>query len=252
MKVKVLGSGTSTGVPLIGCDCKVCISQNPKNKRLRPSILIEEKGVNCLIDTTPDLRTQALNFNVKKIDCVFYTHTHADHLHGIDDLRIFNYIQKGSIPVFASENDIKTITTKFDYIFKKEKLLSSKPDLIPNIIDKKLEFKGLTFLSIPIYHGYDLINGYRLKTLAYLTDISKIPESSLELLEGLDALMIDALRYQKHPTHLSVEEAINISGILKPSKTYLIHMSHKIDYEEIKKALPPNIIPSYDGLEFEI
>lgn len=251
MKIIVLGSGTSTGVPVIGCNCNICTSQNPKNKRLRPSILIMEKGVNCLIDTTPDLRTQALKFSIKRIDCVLYTHVHADHLFGIDDLRMFNYIQKSPIPIYASEDHLKSIMTKFDYIFK-EKLLSSKPDLIPNVINKKIDFNGLSILPIPVYHGNQIINGYRINDFAYLTDISKIPDSSFDLLKDLKVLMIDTLRYKQHPTHLTVEEAVVISNALKPSKTYLTHMGHNIEYEEIKANLPVNIIPSYDGLEFEI
>jgi len=251
MKIIVLGSGTSTGVPVIGCNCSVCTSLNPKNNRLRPSVIIQGSGINCLIDTPPDLRTQALKFNIKRIDCVLYTHIHADHLFGIDDLRMFNYIQKSPIPIYASEDHLKSIIAKFDYIFK-EKLLSSKPNLIPNIINKKIEFNGLSILPVPVYHGNQLINGYRINDFAYLTDTSKIPESSLNLLKDLKVLMIDALRYKKHPTHLTVEEAINISNALKPSKTYLTHMGHNIKYEEIKANLPSNIAPSYDGLEIDI
>jgi phosphoribosyl 1,2-cyclic phosphate phosphodiesterase len=252
MKILVLGSGTSTGVPLIGCNCEVCTSENPKNKRLRPSILITENDVNCLIDTTPDLRAQALKFNILKIDLVLYTHTHADHLFGIDDLRMFNYIKKGAIPIYASEKDIETITTRFDYIFKK-KTQSSKPDLIPNIIiDNKINFKNIDIQSVPVFHGSQLINGYRIKDLAYLTDVSKIPEESFKLLQGIKVLMIDALRYDEHPTHLTVAKAIEISNILKPKFTYLMHMGHKIEYEKLSASLPPNIFPSFDGLTFEI
>ena len=252
MKILVLGSGTSTGVPLIGCNCEVCTSNNPKNKRLRPSIFIQEDGVNCLIDTTPDLRAQALKYNILKIDLVLYTHTHADHLFGIDDLRMFNYIKKGPIPIYASEKDINTITTRFDYIFKK-KTQSSKPDLIPNIIiNNKINFDNIKIQAIPVFHGNQIINGYRIKDMAYLTDVSKIPDESLELLRGVKVLMIDALRYTEHPTHLTVGDAIKISNMLKSETTYLMHMGHKIEYEKLSADLPPNIVPSFDGLEFEI
>lgn len=252
MKVLVLGCGTSTGVPLIGCNCKICTSTNPKNKRLRPGVLVSENNLDILIDTPPDLRTQALGLNVKNIDIVLYTHTHADHLYGIDDLRMFNYIKKAPIPIYASETAIDFIKNKFDYIFK-EKTLSSKPNLIPNILSGGVTINELSITAIPVYHGNELINGYRINDFAYITDVSKIPETSFKLLNDLKVLMIDALRYKPHPTHLSIDEAIAVSKRINPFKTYFTHMGHNIDYEEIEKLNSnDNFIPTYDGLTFEI
>lgn len=260
MKILVLGCGTSTGVPLIGCNCKVCSSTNPKNKRLRPSILVSENNFDILIDTSPDLRTQALKFNIKNIDAVLYTHTHADHIFGIDDLRMFNYLKNKDnkfkpiyIPIYASETAINFIKDKFDYIFK-EKSQSSKPYLIPNIITDSIEIKhGLKITPIPAYHGKNLIYGYRINDFAYITDVSGIPERSFELLKGLNTLMIDALKYDPHPTHLSVEEAISVSDRISPAKTYFTHMGHNIDYEELHGLYTPdNFTPAFDGLSFEL
>ena len=258
MKILVLGCGTSTGVPLIGCTCGVCTSANEKNKRLRPSVLVSENNFDILIDTAPDLRTQALKFKVKNIDAVLYTHTHADHIFGIDDLRMFNYLKSGGdkfIPIYASETSVNFIKDKFDYIFK-EKSESSKPYLVPNVIKEPLEIKpGLKITPIPVFHGKNLIYGYRINDFAYITDVSSIPEQSAGLLNGLKVLMIDALRYKPHPTHLSLEEAVLISEKINPSKTYFTHMGHNVDYEEISDIClcrSKDLIPSYDGLSFEL
>jgi phosphoribosyl 1,2-cyclic phosphate phosphodiesterase len=258
MKILVLGCGTSTGVPLIGCTCRVCASANPKNKRLRPSILVSENNFDILIDTAPDLRTQALKFNVNNIDAVLYTHTHADHIFGIDDLRMFNYLKKGGdkfIPIYASETAISSIKEKFDYIFK-EKSESSKPYLVANTIKEPVEIKpGLKITPVPVFHGKNLIYGYRINDFAYITDVSSIPEQSAGLLKGLKGLMIDALRYKPHPTHLSIEEAVLISEKINPAKTYFTHMGHNIDYEEITGIClcgSNKLIPAYDGLSFEL
>lgn len=251
MKVLVLGSGTSTGVPLIGCNCNVCKSPNPKNKRMRPSILVSVNGLDILIDTPPDLRTQSLLYNITNIDIVLYTHTHADHLFGIDDLRMFNYLKNGPIPIYGSDRAIEFIKDKFDYIFKK-KTLSSKPNLIPNIISRPVEIGGVKITPVPVFHGDELINAYRINDFAYITDVSKIPESSFGLLKNLKVLMLDALRHRKHATHLSVEEALKISKKLAPGVTYFTHMGHDMDYNEVKKlSVTDNVIPAWDGLTFE-
>lgn len=252
MKVLVLGCGTSTGVPLINCNCDICVSTDPKNKRLRPSVLISENNTDILIDTPPDLRTQSLRFGVKNIDMVLYTHTHADHLFGIDDLRMFNFVKQAPIPIYASEKAINFIKNKFDYIFV-EKTLSSKPDITPNILEGHIKINGLDITAVPVYHGDNLINGYRINDFAYITDVSEIPEASFDLLRNLKVLMIDALRHKPHKTHLSVKEAIAVSKKIKPARTYFTHMGHQVDYKEIIK-LPAeyNIIPAYDGLSFDV
>ena len=258
MKILVLGCGTSTGVPLIGCNCKVCTSNNRKNKRLRPSILVSENNFDILIDTAPDLRTQALKFNIKNIDAVLYTHTHADHIFGIDDLRMFNYLKKQGnkfIPVYASETAANFIKDKFDYIFK-EKTESSKPYLTLNIIKESFEIRpGLRIAPIPVYHGKNSINGYRINDFAYITDVSSVPETSFDLLKGVSVLMIDALRFDSHKTHFSIAEAITVAERIQPLRTYFTHMGHNIDYDEIAEICSckaKSLIPSYDGLSFEL
>ncbi len=259
MKILVLGCGTSTGVPLIGCKCSVCTSSNLKNKRLRPSILISVNNFDILIDTSPDLRTQALKFNLKNIDAVLYTHTHADHIFGIDDLRMFNYIKKKDnkfIPVYGSEQSIEFIKNKFDYIFK-EKTESSKPYLIANTIKNSFEIQPqVTITPVPVFHGKNLIYGYRINDFAYITDVSSIPEPSFDLLKGVNALMIDALRFDTHGTHLSIEQAVAASEKIKPARTYFTHMGHNVDYDEIAEICSCKskqaFIPSYDGLSFEL
>ncbi len=252
MKVTVLGSGTSTGVPVIGCNCRVCTSKNPKNKRLRASIIVENNEENILVDTSIDLRAQCLAYKIKRIDAVLYTHTHADHLYGVDELRIFNFIQHRKIPIYGSEETIESIKRTFPYLFTDVFYGGGKPYLIPNIIDGNLELSGIKITPVEIMHGDLPIFGYRFSNFAYVTDVSEIPDESMNLLRDLEVLMIGALRYEPHPTHFTIEEALKVIEELKPRNAYLTHLGHSVDHDELEKSLPKNVAPAYDGLEIII
>ncbi len=255
MRITVLGSGTSTGVPVIGCSCEVCRSENPKNKRTRSSIYIVEDETHILVDTTPDLRFQALRERITRIDAVIYTHTHADHLHGIDELRIFNFLKMGPIPIYSYREHLEEIKRRFSYIFDgKSAPGGGKPWLIPEEVKENEPFKigRLVFIPLTLYHGNMRVLGFRLKDFAYLTDCNRIPDESMEKLRGVRVLIIDALRYSPHPTHFSLSEAIEIINVISPEKAYLTHMSHDFDHEKLKNELPDNVEPSYDGMVIEL
>ncbi len=255
MKIKVLGCGTSTGVPMIGCQCPVCTSTDPRNRRMRSSIYITSKTTHVLVDTTPDLRFQALEFGITQVDAVIYTHTHADHLHGIDELRIFNFLKMGEIPIYSFDFHLNEITKRFSYIFSNRSAPGGgKPWLVPVPVQEKEDFVigDLTFTPITIFHGQMKVMGIRSGDFAYLTDCNRIPDESYELLKGIRILIIDALRFDEHPTHFSLEEALAEIEKLKPEKAYLTHMSHAFDYETLKEILPPTVEPLYDGMEITL
>jgi len=252
MKVIVLGCGTSSGVPMVGCNCPICASSDPKNSRTRASILIRADRLNILIDTTADLRQQVLRENISRIDAVMYTHTHADHLHGIDDLRSFNFLQRKKIPIYAFKKDLKHIAKNFGYIFDPTPWGGGKPSLELVEIDKKFEIKSVKIVPLPIYHGSLAITGFRTGKFAYLTDCSKIPSSTYPLLKGLDVLIVGALRHKKHSTHFSLAEVITQAKKIGAKKTYLTHMTHWFDYWGLKYSLPKGIEPAYDGLVIEV
>ncbi|HEX3878018.1 MAG TPA: MBL fold metallo-hydrolase [Bryobacteraceae bacterium] len=253
MKITVLGSGTSVGVPTIGCHCAVCTSSDPRDNRLRPSILVGYEGRNVLIDTTPDFRTQALRAKIERIDAVLFTHAHADHLMGLDDVRPFNFRQGGSIPIFAAPDTMEAIRRCFRYVFEDKAHVTNVPQLETHeVLGEAFELFGLTFTPIPILHGKAPIYGYRFGAAAYLTDHSEIPESSMTMLEGLDVLFLDALRYKPHPTHSTVERSIQTVERLAPKRAYFTHIGHDLGHERAESMLPPNIRLAYDGLEIEV
>ncbi|NIP29340.1 MAG: MBL fold metallo-hydrolase [Candidatus Dadabacteria bacterium] len=252
MKITVLGCATSTGVPIVGCKCDVCLSDNPKNKRTRSSVVIHVKHKNILIDTSTDLRKQALKNNISSIDAVLYTHSHADHTHGIDDLRVFNFINKTEITCFANEQTLNNLKKNFGYIFNLVPSTASKPRLNFNVINGKFKYEGIEIVPVDILHSHSTILGYKVGSFAYLTDCSGIPTHSMEELMNLDVLIIDALRYRPHEAHYNVEQAVEIANELNPKMTYLTHMGHELEYEKLNKELPDNIEPAYDGLVIEI
>jgi phosphoribosyl 1,2-cyclic phosphate phosphodiesterase len=252
-KITVLGSGTSVGVPTIGCHCSVCTSDDPRDKRLRPSILISYDHHNILIDTTPDFRTQALRARMERLDAVLFTHAHADHMMGLDDVRPFNYRRRTQIPIFAAEDTMTAIRRCFQYIFDGVKKESNIPQLDPRLIDgAPFNLFGLEFLPIPIMHGRDTIYGFRFGDAAYLTDHSEIPESSMELLQDLDVLFLDALRYKPHPTHSTVDRSIRTVEQLSPRRAFFTHICHDLSHERAESMLPSHIRLAYDGLEIQV
>jgi phosphoribosyl 1,2-cyclic phosphate phosphodiesterase len=251
----VLGSGTSMGVPTIGCDCAVCHSQDPRDRRTRPSVLIEYGGRSVLIDTTPDFREQAIRENIRKLDAVLYTHTHADHLLGIDDLRPLSFLHRpNKLPLYAHPDAAAFIQSMFRYIFDSDYKFGGLPQVEMRPLQGGLELFGAQFEPITLIHGDAEIYGFRFGSAAYLTDHSEIPQASLSKLGNLDVLFLDALRYKPHPTHSTVENSLRIVERLRPQRAFFTHICHDLPHEETNAALPENVKLSYDGmkLEFEI
>jgi phosphoribosyl 1,2-cyclic phosphate phosphodiesterase len=250
----VLGSGTSMGVPTIGCDCNVCRSADPRDHRTRPSILLEYDGNVVLIDTTPDFRQQALRENIRKIDAVLYTHAHADHVLGLDDLRPLSYNRPNKIPLYARADHAAVIQEMFRYAFDAVYKFGGLPQVELKTLEGPLDLFGVKFEPIPVLHGDVEICGFRFGSAAYLTDFSDIPESSLEKLGDLDILFLDALRHKPHPTHSTVENSLRIARLLEPQRTFFTHICHDLPHGETNRSLPPPVQLAYDGLklEFEI
>jgi phosphoribosyl 1,2-cyclic phosphate phosphodiesterase len=250
----VLGSGTSMGVPTIGCACAVCHSPDPHDRRTRPSVLLEYAGKIVLIDTTPDFREQAIREQIHRIDAVLYTHSHADHILGIDDLRPLSYHRDGKIPLYARAEAADYIRNMFRYIFDADYKFGGLARLELKSIDGPLNLFGAEFEPIPIIHGDTEIFGFRFGQAAYLTDFSEIPESSLPHLEGLDVLFLDGLRHKPHPTHSTVENSVRIANRVGARRVFFTHICHDLPHEVTNATLPPHVRLSYDGmkLEFEI
>jgi phosphoribosyl 1,2-cyclic phosphate phosphodiesterase len=250
----VLGSGTSMGVPTIGCTCAVCRSTDPHDRRTRPSVLIEYAGKVVLIDTTPDFREQAIREGINRIDAVLYTHSHADHILGIDDLRPLSYHREGKIPLHARAEAAEYIRNMFRYIFDADYKFGGLARLELRTIHGTLDLFGAQVEPIPVIHGDTEIYGFRLGSAAYLTDFSEIPEASFQLLQGLDVLFLDGLRHKPHPTHSTIENSLKIADKLKAKRVFFTHICHDLPHEATNATLPSNVRLSYDGmkLEFEI
>jgi phosphoribosyl 1,2-cyclic phosphate phosphodiesterase len=253
LRITVLGSGTSMGVPTIGCHCDVCSSNDPRDNRLRPSILVRYGGRNVLIDTTPDFRTQALRAKLNRLDAILFTHEHADHIMGLDDVRPFNFRQKGSIPIFGSEETLAAIRRTFQYIFNDDLPESSIPNLETHALDgSTFNLFGLEIRPLRLLHGRCVVYGYRFGTAAYLTDHNEIPAETLQHLSGLDVLFLDALRHKPHPTHSTVARSMAYAEQLNPRRTYFTHICHELPHARTENALPPHIRLAYDGLEITV
>lgn len=250
MKLTFLGTGTSFGIPQIGCDCEVCLSADPRNMRTRASAYLEIDGRGILIDTPPDLRTQVLREGIRRVDAVLVTHPHADHLHGIDDLRAFSR-RHGAVPMFASPETAAVIRHNFGYIFA-----GPSEDTLPQIdleeVTGPFVAAGVEVVPVPIMHAEDCILGYRIGGLAYLTDCSDIPEASWPLLEGLDVLVIGALRHRPHRRHMTVAQALSVVRRLEPKRTLFTHMTHELDHATLGEQLDDDVQPAWDGLTVEV
>ncbi len=250
LKITILGSGTSTGIPVIGCRCATCLSDHPRNQRTRCSALLSYGKYNILIDTSTDLRQQALREDIRHIDAVFYTHSHADHLHGIDDLRGFNLHSRKPIPLYGSEQTLATIRTSFSYIFDKSEPASYIPRLELHPITEATELFGLKIIPIAMQHGRMQTFGYRCGPFAYLTDCNVIPPSSLELLDDLEVLILDGLRFTPHSTHFNIPQAIEMAQKIGAKQTLLTHLSHEVDHPVHDQQLPDGVNLAYDGQQF--
>jgi len=253
MEVTFLGVGSSAGTPMIGCACETCLSNNPKNKRTRCSCLITlSNGQHILIDTGPDLRQQALREGLQKIDAVLYTHTHADHLHGIDDLRAFCQRQRAQIPLYGSMQTVNHIAEKFGYTLREPSHFWDLPVLKAHAVNDAFELFGSIITPIPIKHGNSDIFGYRLGNFAYITDVSHIPESSMPLLQDLEVLLLDCLRHEPHYSHINLEQSLQYAGHIGAKTTYLIHMTHELEYSALSSILPSGVKVGYDGLKISV
>ncbi len=248
------------GVPTLGCDCAVCSSAvspegDPHNRRTRPSVLICWQDHNVLIDTGPDFHAQAIREKISRLDAVLYTHGHADHVLGMDDLRPISFHNTPTLPLYADAPTADTIERIFDYTFAKARRYPTSARVTLNRLSSEpgthIDLFGASFLRIPITHGNDTITGYRFGSAAYLTDLSGIPVESLPLLANLDVLILDALRREPHPTHSTLANSIRLVDQLKPRRAFFTHMSHDLDHEATNAILPPHIRLAYDGLQLQ-
>jgi phosphoribosyl 1,2-cyclic phosphate phosphodiesterase len=252
-RLVVLGSGTSTGVPVFGCDCRVCTSADPRNHRTRPSILLQLPGGNLLVDTGPEMRLQLVRERVRQVHAIAFTHNHADHLFGLDDARLFPRAIGGPVPVYCEAETEESIRRIFHYAFA-EHTAAFPLGYVPKIRFERIapgvpfSALGQAILPIRLEHGKFRVLGFRVGGLAYCTDVSAIPEESWPLLEGVDTLFLDALRHEPHPTHFSLGEALAVVERLRPRRAYLTHLSHSFDHAETESALPPGVALAYDGL----
>lgn len=252
MKITFLGTGTSHGVPVIGCNCNVCQSTDPYDKRTRSSIWIQSKGTDLLIDTATEFRMQALRAGINNIDGVLYTHCHADHVFGFDDLRIFSQRFGHSVPIYGNKPTIEELKQVFSYVFRKTQEGGGKPQVNPIIVDQKFSINELEIIPIPVFHGELPIFGYRIGKLAYITDCSRLPAVSEQLLAGIEVLILGVVRYQPHPTHMHVNAALALIERIRPAKTYFTHISHLLSHHEVNRSLPPEVEMAYDGLTIKI
>src|SRR4030095_6257546 len=260
MKAVILGSGTSQGVPIVGCKCKACTSLNPKDKRLRVSVYVETdktaeaKPLRILIDTSPDFRQQMLSNNITDIDAVLYTHYHIDHIMGLDDIRQINQLQSKAVDVYANAETLDRIKQTFSYVFDET---TYKGGGIPRINVNEItldtfKISGVEITPIEYNHGPTMVYGFRIGDFAYMTDCSKIPEQEYSKLKNLKVLVLDALRYRPHPTHFSIDEAVEAAKRINAGQTYFTHITHDVVHDEANAKLPERIELAYDGLNFEI
>lgn len=250
MRVTFLGTGTSTGVPVVGCRCAVCTSGDPRDQRLRQSVAIEANGKHFLIDTTPDLRLQLLRHPIPRLDFLLYTHSHSDHLMGLDDIRPFNFRQRETIHAFASPHTAKAIRRAFSYIWDQSQIGGGKPQLALHEVEEPFTHEGIDITPIPVLHGDWTILGFRIGPFAYITDTNGIPPSSMKLLEGIDTLALDGLRPSPpHPTHFTIGEAVAVAKEIGARQTYLIHLTHEVAHAAFDTKLPDGVQLAWDGLE---
>jgi phosphoribosyl 1,2-cyclic phosphate phosphodiesterase len=248
-RITFLGTGTSHGVPMIGCRCAVCTSADPRDQRLRPSICIElVNGGALVVDTAPDFRTQALRFGVLRVDAVLFTHPHADHLLGLDEIRRFNALQHAVIPCYGNPETMAEVRRVFAYAFEPRQAGGGVPQLELRSVTGPFEAAGTTVTPVPVLHGQLPIHGYRVGAFAYLTDCSSIPDESWPLLDGVRTLVVGALRHKPHPTHFTLAQALEVVARIRPERALLTHIAHDLGHAETSGQLPPGVELAYDGL----
>ncbi len=252
LTLTLLGTGTSHGVPSIACRCPVCSSDDPKNKRYRCSALLQYSGRNVLIDTATELRLQALRAGMERLDAILFTHSHADHIGGLDDVRSFSERQGAPIPCYGTLETLQDIRRRFDYIFTSTQEGGGKPRLEMIPLQGPVNLFGLEILPVPVCHGRLSVLGFRFGNAAYVTDTNRIPEGPMDLLRGLDLLVLDALRWKPHPTHYTVEQALQVIQELRPTRAYLTHLTHDLDYSCTNALLPSGVELAYDGLSLQL
>jgi phosphoribosyl 1,2-cyclic phosphate phosphodiesterase len=252
MRLTFLGTGTSTGVPTLGCHCPTCSSSDPHDQRTRSSVLLEFGGRAVVIDTTPDFRQQALREKLDHLDAVVFTHTHADHVFGLDDIRVYNLRQKHAIPIYADDRSMQDIRRIYDYVFRANYAAGGLPNFDARLIDGPFELWGETMTPLPVFHGELPILGFRFGKGAYVTDFSNIPETTLGLLTNMEVLVLDALRHKPHPTHSTLENSVDLVKRLKPQRAFFTHIAHELGHEVTNASLPSNVCLAHDGLKVEL
>lgn len=253
MKITFLGTGTSQGIPIIGCMCSVCKSKDLKDNRLRSSIWVEADDQSIVIDTGPDFRQQMLRVDIKRLDAVVFTHSHKDHINGFDDIRAFNYIQKGPIDVYLEEDVMTAIRRDYFYMFEEFKYPGIPEAEFHIIQNKPFRIGDLEMEPIRVYHYKMPVLGFRIKNFTYITDANKISEEEIEKMSGTDVLVLNALRHEKHISHFSLEEALEMVKKINPKKAYLTHISHQLgNHKQVNEGLPPTVELAWDGLELNL
>jgi phosphoribosyl 1,2-cyclic phosphate phosphodiesterase len=252
MEILFLGTGTSHGVPVIGCTCATCLSTDPRNKRLRTSVLITIQNKNILIDTSTDFRQQCLRYAINHVDAILFTHHHADHIFGLDDTRAFNKIQKKKMLCYAGQETLSRIRHVYSYIFEYPEIPGGIPmiEFIP--VDKTFELFGVSITPIEIMHGTLPIFAYRIGNFVYATDCSSIPDTSRDAFYNAEVVVLDCLRLRSHPTHFNLDQAVENANRLKAKQTYFTHMAHDIEHDAVSKILPDHIALAYDGLRITL